>query len=147
MTDLNTYFKIFCLLYADDTILLAESPVQLLKALDALNIYCNKWELKVNVDKTKIMIFSKGKVTKHKSFKFGADEIEVVYDYIYLGTKFNYNGKFEVAMAKQKLKAEKAKYSLLAKSKQLNLTAETFIDLLEKLVVPVLLNAKIPKTT
>ena len=139
LTELNTYLKIFCLLYADDTILLAESPVQLLKALDALNIYCNKWELKVNVDKTKIMIFSKGKVTKHKSFKFGADEIEVVYDYIYLGTKFNYNGKFEVAMAKQKLKAEKAKYSLLAKSKQLNLTAETFIDLLEKLVVPVLL--------
>ena len=33
----------------------------------------NKWGLKVNVDKTKVLI-----VTKHKSFKFGAREIEVV---------------------------------------------------------------------
>ena len=84
MKELKIYFKIFCLLYADDTIILAESPSQLIKALDALNLYCNKWGLKVNVDKTKIVIFSKGKVTKYKSFKFGANEIKVVYDYVYL---------------------------------------------------------------
>ena len=56
-----------------------------------------------------------------------------------MGTKFNHNGKFEVAMAKQKLKADKAKYSLLAKGRQLNLTVDTFIELLENLVIPVLL--------
>ena len=139
LKELNIYFKIFCLLYADDTIILAESPSQLIKALDALNLYCNKWGLKVNVDKTKVVIFSKGKVTKYKSFKFGANEIKVVFDYVYLGTKFNHNGKFEIAMAKQKLKANKAKYCLLAKARQLNLSVDTFIELLEKLVVPVLL--------
>ena len=121
LNELNIYLKIFCLLYADDTIILAESPSQLLKALDALNFYCNKWELKVNVDKTKVMIFSKGRVIKHKSFKFGTEEIEVVYDYIYQGTTFNHNGKFDIAMAKQKLKANKAKFGLLAKARQLNL--------------------------
>jgi hypothetical protein len=84
LKELNIYFKIFCLLYADDTIILAESPSQLIKALDALNLYCNKWGLKVNVDKTKVVIFSKGKVTKHKSFKSGANEIKVVYNYVYL---------------------------------------------------------------
>ena len=139
LKELNMYLKIFCLLYADDTIILAESPPQLLKALDALNLYCNKWGLKVNVDKTKVMIFSKGKVTKYKSFKFGAHNIEVVYDYVYLGTKFNHNGRFYVAMAKQKFKADKAKYSLLAKAREINMTVDTFVDLLEKLVVPVLL--------
>ena len=139
LKELNMYFKIFCLLYADDTIILAESPAQLLKALDALYLYCNKWSLKVNVDKTKIMIFSKGKVTKHKSFKFGTNKIEVVHDYIYLGTKFNYNGKFQIAMAKQVLQAKKAKFGLLAKVRQLNLSVDTFIELLERLVVPVLL--------
>ena len=69
LKELNIYLKIFCLLYVDDTIILAESPSQFLKALDALNYYCNKWELKVNVDKTKAMIFSKGEVTKYKSWK------------------------------------------------------------------------------
>ena len=139
LKELNIYFKIFCLLYADDTIILAESPAQLLRALDALNEYCNKWGLKVNVDKTKILIFSKGKVTKHKSFKFGANKIEVVFDYVYLGTKFNHNGKFEVAMAKRKLKANKAKFNLMAKARQLNLSVDTFVELLEKLVIPILL--------
>ena len=139
LKELNIYLKIFCLLYADDTIILAESPFQLLKALDALNLYCNKWGLKVNVDKTKVMIFSKGKVTKYKSFKFGLHNIEVVYDYVYLGTKFNHYGRFYVAMAKQKFKADKAKYSLLAKAREINMTVDTFVDLLEKLVVPVLL--------
>ena len=130
LKELNIYFKIFCLLYADDTIILAESPSQLLRALDALNLYCKKWALKVNVDKTKVIIFSKGKVKKFKSFKFGMNKIEVVYDYIYLGTKFNYNGKFDIAMTKQKHKANKAKYSLLAKARQLNLSVDTFIELL-----------------
>ena len=54
---LNIYFQIFCLLYADDTILLAESAKKLQIALDGLHTYCNTWSLKVNVDKTKIMIF------------------------------------------------------------------------------------------
>ena len=40
--ELNVYLKIFCLLYADDTLVLAESAAQLQKALDGLNLYCNK---------------------------------------------------------------------------------------------------------
>ena len=57
----------------------------------------------------------KEKSNKTQFFQIWANEIEVVFVYVYLGTKFNHNGKFEVAMAKQKLKADKAKYSLLAK--------------------------------
>ena len=33
--------------------------------------------------------------------------IDIVDDYVYLGTKFNYNGKFEKAKAKQALQAKK----------------------------------------
>ena len=40
--ELNIFLMIFCLLYADDTIVLAESAAQLQKALDGLNNYCNK---------------------------------------------------------------------------------------------------------
>ena len=137
--ELNVYFKIFCLLYADDTLVLAESDTQLQKALDGLHNYCSKWSLEVNTDKTKIIIFSAGKIRRFKSFRFGVKSIEVVEDYDYLGTTFNYNGKFHKAKAKQVLQAKKAYYSLLTKVRKHNIDIDVFIDLVEKLVIPTLL--------
>ena len=139
LEELNIYFKIFCLLYADDTLILAENDKQLQNALDGLNNYCNKWALKVNTDKTKVMIFSTGRITRFKSFKFGDESIDVVEDYVYLGTTFNFNGKFHKAMAKQVLQAKKSYYSMLTKVKKHNLDVDVFIDLVEKLVIPTLL--------
>ena len=40
--ELQIYLKIFCLLYADDTLVLAENEHFLQKALDSLHDYCNK---------------------------------------------------------------------------------------------------------
>ena len=137
--ELNIFLKIFCLLYADDTIVLAESAAQLQKALDGLNNYCNKWALKVNLDKTKAVIFSKGKIRKYKSFAFGTNTVEVVDDYVYLGTTFNYNGNFNKAMAKQVLQAKKATFSVLTKVWKLNLDVDVFTELFERLCIPVLL--------
>ena len=109
------------------------------KALDGLHNYCNKWSLTVNTDKTKVMVFSAGKITRFKSFKFGENSIDVVEDYVYLGTTFNFNGKFHKAMAKQVLQAKKAYYSMQAKVKKHNLDVDVFIDLVERLVIPTLL--------
>ena len=44
--DFETFLKLYVLLYADDTIVLAESPDELQIALNALSDYCNKWKLK-----------------------------------------------------------------------------------------------------
>ena len=55
INELDVYLKIFCLLYADDTLILAESAIQLEKALEGLNTYCKKWALNVNVEKTKVI--------------------------------------------------------------------------------------------
>ena len=137
--ELQIYLKIFCLLYADDTLILAECAEDLQEALEGLHYYCNKWALNVNIDKTKVIIFSKGKIKKFKSFKFGNNTINVVDDYVYLGTTFNYNGTFNKAKAKQALQAKKATFSLITKIKQLNLTFETSIELFERLIIPVLL--------
>ena len=137
--ELNIYLRIFCLLYADDTIVLAENAAQLQKALDGLNNYCNKWALKVNLDKTKVVIFSKGKIRKYKSFTFGSHSVDVVDDYVYLGTTFNYNGNFNKAKAKQVLQAKKATFSILTKIRQSNLSADVFTELFERLCIPVLL--------
>ena len=39
--NLVNYLKIYVLLFADDTILLAESPEELQTALNSMNLYCN----------------------------------------------------------------------------------------------------------
>ena len=83
------------LLYADDTVVLAECPEDLQKALDILKIY-EVWGLDINVRKTKVMIFSRGKIKKMPKFNFNEETVDVVWDSKCLGVKFNYD-KFKNA--------------------------------------------------
>ena len=53
------FLKLFILLYANDTIILAENERDLQTALDSVHEYCTKFKLIVNVNKTKIIIFSR----------------------------------------------------------------------------------------
>ena len=55
-------FKIVTLLYADDVILLSESAEGLQRGLDCMYEFCNTWRLKLNVNKSKIVIFKRGHV-------------------------------------------------------------------------------------
>ena len=51
---MNVYMNIFLLLYADDTVQMAETtPKDLQKQLHIFHDYCLAWKLKVNIDKTK----------------------------------------------------------------------------------------------
>ena len=137
--DIECFVKLFVLLYADDTIVMADSPQQLQSALNALHEYCNRWQLTVNVSKTKIVIFSRGKVRKYQDFTFGEGKLEVVQDYIYLGSKFNYNGKFNKAISKQVTQAKRAMFDLLTKSRRLSLPLDIQVELFDRMVVPILL--------
>ena len=100
--------------------------------------YCQLSELSVNVDKTKVVIFSRGKISKHRNFFFGSLPLEVVEEYVYLGMCFNYNGTFTKAIDKQIKQATKAMYSLLTKSRRLCLPIDITCDLFDKTVLPVL---------
>ena len=55
--DLVSYLKLYILMYADDTVLLAESSEDLQKYLDRLNEYCIIFDLKINTSKTKYSSF------------------------------------------------------------------------------------------
>ena len=59
------FLKLHVLLYADDTVLIAETPENLQKQLDTMSEYCEIWKLCINLKKTKIVIFSRGKVSKN----------------------------------------------------------------------------------
>ena len=57
--DAEVYFELYLLLYADDTVVLAESKEQLQAALNSMYFYSQTWKLEVNPSKTKVVIFSK----------------------------------------------------------------------------------------
>ena len=59
-----TFLKLHLLLYADDTVLLAETPEDLQQSLTYMAEYCDYWKLSINVAKTQVMIFSRGKIRK-----------------------------------------------------------------------------------
>ena len=86
--------NMFVLLNADDTIVLAENVCELQTALDAVHEYCGMYKLTVNSKKTKIIVFSRGKVKRFPTFKNGHNTIEVVSDYIYLAITMNFDNKF-----------------------------------------------------
>ena len=60
--------KLFLLLYAD-TVNFAESQQELHQILKLFEHYCNIRKLKVNVSKTKIVLFSKTKSNQNFSYE------------------------------------------------------------------------------
>ena len=87
--------NIFLLMYADDMVLLAETPEGLQSMLHSLERYTNYWNLKVNVDKTKVVIFRNGgKIKENEIWFYDNKQLDVVNEFKYLGLLFNYNGKF-----------------------------------------------------
>ena len=90
--------RICCLMFADDALLLSETLEGLQHALGKVNDYCENWLLKINADKTKVMIFNKsGRLVKEK-FTLGDDLLENVNSYTYLGLEFVPSGSFKPAM-------------------------------------------------
>ena len=72
------------ILYADDMCLLAESAEDLQKMLDALKCYCDENKLEVNIRKTKVMVFHRGRLPK-ESFTYDGKSLEIVSSFCYLG--------------------------------------------------------------
>jgi hypothetical protein len=83
--DIMVYLKLFSILYADDTILLAESENEMQAALNGMFHYCQIWKLRVNASKTKVVIFGNKQAKTNKQFKLGDMDIEIVKEYDYLG--------------------------------------------------------------
>ena len=118
---------------------LAENEHQLQIALDTVHQYCTRYNLSVNINKTKIVVFSRGKVRNFPMFKYGSSTIEVVSEYVYLGVTMMYSNKYAKAMKKQMDQARKAQFALLINARKLCLPIDIQCDMFEKVVSPILL--------
>ena len=100
--DLHVFLKLFILLYADDTVLFSESITDLQLQLNVFKEYCDLWKLKINVPKTKALVFSKGQLSKNLTLYFGNDKIEFVNNFNYLGLFFSRGCSFKYTLEKKR---------------------------------------------
>ena len=128
--------KISCLMFADDLVLISDSATGLQKCLTNLQHYCDKWCLKINIDKTKVLIFNKG---GHKISRFQFEiyniRIEIVQKYCYLGIVFSSSGTFKNACNLLYDKALKAFY--MFKQIQPHNNVKVALNLFDTLILPI----------
>lgn len=137
--DIYAYIKILILLFADDTVLFSQTKEELQDTLNIFENYCDKWKLTVNVNKTKILIFSGGKVPSNQNFYFKNKTLEIVNEYKYLGVLLARSGSFLKAKKYIVDQANMALFSLMRKTRVLNLPIEMQVDLFNKTIKPILL--------
>ncbi|XP_068994228.1 uncharacterized protein [Neodiprion pinetum] len=111
------------LLYADDTVIFAHSPIDLLRKLRVLEEYCDANGLTVNKLKTKIVTFKAARRTRdclsqYRMYKGSC--LEVVKSYSYLGVNISSSTKglrsLQTAINKAKC-ASGAAMTILAEAK------------------------------
>ena len=118
--------NLFLIMYADDTVLLAETPENLQCILNSLYNYCQEWNLTVNTDKTKIMVFRNGgRLKDNEKWVYNNCELEIVDEFNYLGLLLNYNGKFTKAQQQLADQGRKALFSISSKLNNFFFNIET----------------------
>ena len=105
LVEIDTDKKINCMLWADDIVLLSETEDGLNKLLKDLHVYSQANDLKVNVDKTKCMIFNKTGRLIRRNFYLGDCKIENVRSYKYLGLVFTPIRRNQVRIRRFKIKS------------------------------------------
>jgi len=80
---------VYALLFADDVSTIANSTLQLQKKINVLENFCETTGMKINLQKTKIMVFRNGGTLRHyEKWYFKGEKLEVVNQYRYLGIMF-----------------------------------------------------------
>ena len=106
--------EILILLFADDVALCSETVCRLQRQLNILSKYCDESKLKVNSQKTKIMVFKNGgRLSRNERWTFNGHETCVVNHFSYVGVTFSSKLSINTMANEQALKAKRAFISIL----------------------------------
>lgn len=138
---INQTADIMMLLYADDLVILCNSPTDIQRKLRCLEKYCYNNDLKINQQKTKILKFYRGRArTTRHNFTCQNEKIEVTKEYTYLGLPFTSSGLYRTAKNTMIGKARCASGSIKNLMARTKLTAwDSRIKLYNSVVLPTLL--------
>ena len=133
------FLQLLILLYADDAVLFGESPQELQKALDSFKTYCITWKLTVNTNKTKILVFGSGPSASSKlKFYYNNKRLDIVDTYSYLGITFHRNKRLVTCIKELAESATKAMFSLLKKSRNIDLPLDCQLIAFDAMILPIL---------
>src|SRR5574340_594978 len=118
--------------YADDTTLMAESEEELKNLLMKVKVESEKVGLKLNIQKTKIMV--SGPITSWKI------DGETVSDFIFLGSKITADGDCSHEIKRRLLLGRKVMTNLESILKSRDITLPTKVCLVKAMVFPVVLH-------
>lgn len=134
--DPETFLKILLLLYADDTVIITDNAESMHECLLRFSEYCRTWKLKINTEKSKIVIFGSKRATH--IFNVDGNNLEIVDSYKYLGTIFSKSGSFLTARTHITEQARKALYLLYARIENLDLPIDLQLKLFDHTILPIL---------
>ena len=120
--------------YADDTTLMAESEEELKSLLKNVKQESEKAGLKLNIQKTKIMAPSP--IT---SWQIEGETIEIVTDFIFLGSKITTIGDCSQESKRSLLLGRKAMTNLDSILKSRHVTLATKVHLVKVMVFPIVM--------
>ena len=120
--------------YADDTMLMTESEEELKSFLMKVKEESEKAGLKLNIQKSKIMVSSP--IT---SWKIYGETIETVRDFIFLGSKITADGDYSQEYKRPLLLGRKAMTNLDSILKSKDITLPTKVHLVKAMVFPVVM--------
>ena len=126
------------LLYANDTVILAEKSDDLQNSLDLFCEYCRVWKLRINYSKTKIIIFGSRKPS-HLIFLSDGNEIEIVDHFRYLGVYFSKTRTFYKARHHVVEQARKAMHLLYKRIRNFNLPIDLQLQIFDHTILSILL--------
>jgi hypothetical protein len=102
--------------------------------LNSFQDYCSIWKLKVNTDKSKVMVFSRGKLPRNLNFSSNGEKLEIVNGFNYLGIELSRTGNFKRAKQSIAGKATVAFYEVLKMGRKHGLSVKIQLDLFDKMV-------------
>ena len=120
--------------YADDTTLMVESEEQLKSLLMKVKEESEKTALKVNIQKTKIIV--SGPII---SWQIDGQTMETVRDFIFLGSKITSDGNSSHEIKRYLLPRGKAMTNLDSILKSRDITLPTKVQLIKAMVFPVVM--------
>ena len=120
--------------YADDTTLIAESKEELKSLLMKVKEESEKFDLKLNIQKTKIM--ASGPIT---SWQIDGETMETVTDFVFLGSKFTADGDYSHEIKRCLLFGRKAMTNLDSILQSRDITLPIKVCLVKAVVFPVVM--------
>ena len=120
--------------YADDTTLMAENEEELKSLLMKVKEESEKVDLKLNIQKTKIM--ASGPII---SWEIDGETVEAVADFIFLGSKITADGDCSHEIKRCLLLGRKVMTNLVNILKSRDITLPTKVHLVKAMVFPVVM--------